>query len=115
MAIALKPLGIPCAVYPAALKHLTEVFHLRCVDQAGPCALVPRRLGKISNDRHTLIRVQRKDVSAVFQQHHTFGRRFAGQVMVRLPVDGFGRFLQGAGCALDQIQQLLQTGVDVHF
>ena len=115
LAAAVKPLGIAGAVQAAALEHFGKAVHTGRVDQAGPGALVPRGLGKVADDRHLGGGVQRQDAAAVFQQNHAFGRGFAGQGVMGVPINGSGGIFQRGGGGFDQGEQFFQPGVDIHF
>ena len=99
----------------AVFQAVKEGIDLDGVDGAGACALVTRRLGKVTDDGHACACGQRQQIAVVFQQDGALGSGAAGQRMVGVGVKAAAVVFHGGVGVQYQRQQLVQAGVHIRF
>ena len=88
-------------------------IHLKGVDGAGACALIPGRLGKIADDGHLLARLEGQQAALVLEQDDALRRRTAGQLVVGRGVKGLRGLFHGGVGVQHQLQKLVQPGIHI--
>ena len=99
----------------AVFQAVKEGIDLDGIDGAGACALVTRRLGKVTDDGHACACGQRQQIAVVFQQDGALGSGAAGQRVVGVGVKAAAVVFHGGVGVQYQRQQLVQAGVHIRF